>query len=1596
MRVKKIAGRLVISLYSLFFISKQVTAQNTPLANVTISSPTAASLGKYADVPVEKHTGIPDITIPIYTIKEGSLQLPIDLSYHASGLKVMENASWVGAGWALNAGGVITRSVQGAPDDRGLNAAATDYSHFWNYGYNNYLFELNGASCGNGPFQCPVGAPRNADDIAIANGHKDGEPDLYFFNFAGYTGKFYFRDDRQPVLVPAQDLKITPIFTESTTTVSYLGMEGFIVTTPDGTQYTFGKNPDTDGNINAIEITSSINTHTTTITNQGAISSWYLNKIVSADQEFSISLIYESDKSSYYTLSMFPVWNINNDRYFLNYYGDYEYDLAKNFVNGVRLSRIVFSNGTVLFTPGAIRNDVGDYNSMVLADVANTQSRSLGSITVSDSKGFCKKDSLYYSYFEDNTNPLQGFYVQSFPAFSNIQSDRYRLKLDAIQETTCDGTSTLPPHKFTYFPETVARKLSFGQDHWGFSNGVTNNTTLIPTYTITSSNYVTEFPGAQRDPVWPAMRGGTLQKITYPTGGSTSFEFEANATFCNYNTYVSTSTSSMSVGYDGSSNPITTQMTFSGNSYSLTLTNTPGSASPATARFSIDDFNNNTVFNETADAGITKNVSFVITPGTYYVRLQKNNAETGKGAVATLNEMVPTAASGNKMVGGLRIKTVTTNDNISPSNNIVTSYNYNIAANPNGRSSGILYSRPVYVSLLRNDVLKNVGPTSAAGYFSANGCSSCGSSLPYYKSGAAIMPMGTTQGNHIGYNEVTVSQINNGYSIYRYYGSNIWDNVISDVAVRSLNTSICDANIPNFPSAPLPFEYMRGELKYEGVFNQDGHPVKENFYFPSFSNDPMTTPGYKVVLLGGPSNWLWGTEYEMQTQHKTQDKIIEYSTDPLTNNYVSNARTINYGSSFHTQPTRTATYTSAGDSLIINNKYAFDFRIPACDNISNGYQEWIDAYNGVLSSYGINNNCTTGSSVSCHYLAYQQYRWDKCVARKNFINWRKSNFYSPNNNFEANHLTAKTAADADLKPILELQDKFYNPMIETSSWKNDKLLQASFTRYDYGSNTNKLYPEKTKMINLSAPSLTFNNAVISSNTISKDSRYQDEYSYKFSFGNAAQVVKRGGIINSYLWGYKNNLPIAQVKNGLQTDVAFTSFETDAPGTWDISSTARDPNSITGKSSYDLINGAVSKTLPTNNKDYIIEYWSKSATPYNINGATIQSTKTSKPYNGWINYIHKVTSTSTTISISGSELIDELRLYPTTAQMTSYTYDPLKGMTSQTDVNNFISYYEYDGFNRLKNIRDRERNIVKRYDYAYADQNVFTVSALNAVVDGFRQIEPGRMNSFFNPSGIARDQSIKDTRLMYRNGVAQLPEEYRTRPADFYSSLNLNLADPYYVQPNDRPKFCFMQDGYAVEWRVKMPANSYNKDIVYVGINFGFGVQFRIVNNGLNDGTYLYGYSDFDGRSYGDANGGGDFNSILVDNKDAFNNFQKIKLQVTSTKYRVYYNDVLIKEYPRTNTTIDNQFYVDAGFLGNDGSVDYIKVYDNQGVVKYQEDFSDPAKPVKPIPSLLCPAPANCQTAFTNYFNQTMGTIYTYSQIAAIYLDKTGQTLTVCN
>src|SRR5688572_15419939 len=102
----------------IFFNAQFSIAQLDPInIQVVPPSPNASSLGKFGDVPVGLYTGTPSIGVPIFDINGRELSVPIALSYHAGGIKVEEVASNVGLGWSLQAGGMISRTMRGEPDE---------------------------------------------------------------------------------------------------------------------------------------------------------------------------------------------------------------------------------------------------------------------------------------------------------------------------------------------------------------------------------------------------------------------------------------------------------------------------------------------------------------------------------------------------------------------------------------------------------------------------------------------------------------------------------------------------------------------------------------------------------------------------------------------------------------------------------------------------------------------------------------------------------------------------------------------------------------------------------------------------------------------------------------------------------------------------------------------------------------------------------------------------------------------------------------------------------------------------------------------------------------------------------------------------------------------------------------------------------------------------------------------------------------------------------------------------------------------------------------------------------------------------------------
>jgi len=199
-------------------------------------------------------------------------------------------------------------------------------------------------------------------------------------------------------------------------------------------------------------------------------------------------------------------------------------------------------------------------------------------------------------------------------------------------------------------------------------------------------------------------------------------------------------------------------------------------------------------------------------------------------------------------------------------------------------------------------------------------------------------------------------------------------------------------------------------------------------------------------------------------------------------------------------------------------------------------------------------------------------------------------------------------------------------------------------------------------------------------------------------GNLLWVSKDSGASSSFIWDYKSTYPIAKCTNADTTSIAYTSFEADGTGRWTFSGSATaGSNCPTGNYYYYLGQGSISKTGLLSGNSYVVSYWSSTGSSYTVTGST--SVVQGKTINGWTYFEHTVTGTST-VTVSGSGNIDELRLYPSGAQMTTYTYTPLVGMTSQCDVDNRVTYYFYDPLARLKYVKDQDGNIIKTYQYHY--------------------------------------------------------------------------------------------------------------------------------------------------------------------------------------------------------------------------------------------------------------------------------------------------------
>lgn len=471
-------------------------------------SPNAYALGKYGDIPVNLYTGVPDITIPVYTASAKEITVPISLSYHGSGIKVDETASDVGLGWALNAGGVITRSVRGRaeylqngilqpkradiPECTTCNTAS---------GIDNFVTQ----------YQLP----------SVVDGGIDGEPDIFYYNFNGRSGKFWFDKNGIPRLNKDEPIEVS--WVEGT----LLEEETFIIKDERGFKYEFyDRERSFYGN------------------NEGyKVSAWYLSKITSPTGNV-VTFTYETytfkrtDRS--YTSAVVNI-PANKDS------GGIFAPLLTTYTSaaevGIRISEINTLNEKVQFSYVGGRLDVPAIPASGAVRLDKIIVRNAVNNTI------FKSFNLYASYFEANNSRK---YDGQYP--NENQHLNYRLRLDSVKEVSGTQNVLSAPYKFYYLgdndpntddPYTLPYRLSPAQDYWGYYNfsynkhmlpGATNKlleqgtwySQFTPEPNSNTQAMVSLTRGADRNVEPVAIKANALSIIEYPTGGRTAFVFEPN------------------------------------------------------------------------------------------------------------------------------------------------------------------------------------------------------------------------------------------------------------------------------------------------------------------------------------------------------------------------------------------------------------------------------------------------------------------------------------------------------------------------------------------------------------------------------------------------------------------------------------------------------------------------------------------------------------------------------------------------------------------------------------------------------------------------------------------------------------------------------------------------------------------------------------------------------------------------------------------------------------------------------------------------------------------------------------------------------------
>lgn len=521
-------------------------------------SPTSYNIERFGSIQNSEYTGSNSPSIPLINIKDGDINIPLNLQYIAgNGVRARDEASNVGLGWVIGLP-TISQTILGGYDD--LNSYYKLKVSF--------MYDTTPPTQRNPLRLCENDVPINLQTVGrdkftyfktIKNmlpvdgkmkmfnsdfSEYDTSPDLFVCNLFGE--KIYFVTSNFQT-VSQMPYTFSPTFkslNKKGYLISYDNQNKFKIIDPKGIQYYFSKFTEyglstnlsgrdfyltsiMDKNNHVVNLSYDENTDVVNIPTytQGLNYTSYLSVTTAYDFELTDGYTSGPIASCHFRVYKHDYFKFNPVPSYSPYYGN---ALTQPFVVPASLNTNLYQSK--IFN---IKQIEGNFGRLVFSNsnrIDYPSSKKLDEMTLFFKNNVIKNIKFNYSYFDSKNSITVKDRAQQLGVgfdYNKVTDDQLskRLKLNSLLINNSDS------YNFVYDETYLVNKDSFAVDYWGNFNGQTTNNSLFAKPTDFNVNIPinNDYNNNIKTSSLAHAKSGVLTKIIYPTKGYSTYEYELNS-----------------------------------------------------------------------------------------------------------------------------------------------------------------------------------------------------------------------------------------------------------------------------------------------------------------------------------------------------------------------------------------------------------------------------------------------------------------------------------------------------------------------------------------------------------------------------------------------------------------------------------------------------------------------------------------------------------------------------------------------------------------------------------------------------------------------------------------------------------------------------------------------------------------------------------------------------------------------------------------------------------------------------------------------------------------------------------------------------------